>query len=66
VLAVSAELATVTGSAFGQPQPEAAAGPIGLEVSHAFFSIDEQISGVLRYCHCVIEHTEFESQVAAS
>ena len=27
---------------------------------------DEQISGVLRYCHCLIERTEIESQVATS
>lgn len=27
---------------------------------------DEQIAGVLRYCHSVIDHTDIESQVAAS
>ena len=27
---------------------------------------DEQIAGVLQYCHSVIEHTEIESQVPAS
>jgi len=27
---------------------------------------DEQITGVLRYCHRVIEHTEIESQISAS
>lgn len=27
---------------------------------------DEQISGVLQYCHSVIEHTEVEVQVPAS
>lgn len=26
---------------------------------------DEQISGVLRYCHRVIEHTDIEPQISA-